>query len=346
MIKPRLLLVGNFLSSQTGTRSICEDLAERLAEIGFSLLSTSSQRLRASRMIDMAHTILSRRKDYEAAYIEVYSGLAFIWAEICASLLARIQRPFVLALHGGGLPDFFRKNPNRMRRLLSGAKKVVSPSWFIIKSLPAIKPQIQYMPNAVNLPRYPFRWRKQVEPRIVWLRAFHDIYNPEMAVNTLAEINKVIPNPTLTMIGPDKGDGSLQRTLKQVERLNLRSRVKLTGAILKTNVPSELSKGEIFINTTHFESFGISVMEAAACGLPIVSTRAGEIEFLWDDGVNALLVPTDDHHAMADAILRLMFEPGLAGCLSFNGRKNCDQFSWNYILPAWEQLFIKVVNND
>lgn len=346
MAKPCLLLIGNFLSASVGTRSVGEDLADRLAGIGYPVIKTSSRKGKIVRMLDMGITILCQRRIYDLAYLEVYSTLAFLWAEVCTRLLTSLHKPFVLVLHGGGLPDLATQNPSRVHRLLSQTKFVVTPSLFVQTKLSSFCPVIRYLPNAIDLSRYSFRLQDQAEPRLIWLRAFHEIYNPEMAVLVLAEVVKTHPDATLTLIGPDKKDGSMERTIRLIEDFKLVQKVFITGPIPKLEIPAELNKGGIFLNTTRFESFGVSVMEAAACGLPIVSTNVGELSYLWRNGEDAILVPSDDPKAMGEAVLRILSEPDLSGKLSASGKKRAEQFDWQIILPMWDRLFQQVLNRE
>jgi hypothetical protein len=88
MLKPRVLLVSNFLSLQGASRTIAEELAQRLTQAGYQVLQTSALRARLHRLLDMLWTAYSRRADYQIAYVEVYSGAAFLWkpAGLCAAL--------------------------------------------------------------------------------------------------------------------------------------------------------------------------------------------------------------------------------------------------------------------
>jgi glycosyltransferase involved in cell wall biosynthesis len=75
-----------------------------------------------------------------------------------------------------------------------------------------------------------------------------------------------------------------------------------------------------------------------ACGLCVVSTNAGGITYLLEHEHDALLVPPDDHEAMAAAVRRLLTEEGLAARISRNARRKAEQFDWSVILPQWEAL--------
>src|SRR5918912_1463847 len=72
--------------------------------------------------------------------------------------------------------------------------------------------ELRLLPNPVNADAYEARVRRTAEPRLVWLRSFHEIYNPSLAPRVVALLAGEFPDIRLTMVGRDKGDGSLQRT--------------------------------------------------------------------------------------------------------------------------------------
>jgi len=334
-----LLMIGNYLSAARHTRSVGEELGLRLQQRGWQVLSASGQTNRLLRLADMLATAIFHARQYRVALVEVYSGPAFTWAEAVCAALRLLKKPFVLALHGGGLPEFAQSNPRRVARLLGSAAAVVTPSRWIAVSLATLHSNIQYIPNAIQVDQYPYTLRGNITPRLSWLRAFHIIYQPWLAVEALSNLRKIFPSANLLMIGPDKGDSALEKTNSALCALELQDAVVIGGGVDKSEVPTWLNRADIFLNTTTYESFGVSLLEAAACGLPIVTTNVGELPYLWADGSEALLVPPNDPVAMANAIHRILSEPGLAEKLSFNGRKKAEQFDWSIVLPQWEKLF-------
>jgi glycosyltransferase involved in cell wall biosynthesis len=329
-------------------------LANRFKELNWEVTTTSHKTRKIPRLLDMLRTTYVSRFKYDIALVEVFSGPSFVWAEWVCWLLRRLQKPFVLTLHGGNLPAFAKRWPGRVRRLLNSATVVTTPSRYLQKALRSYRNDLLLLPNAIDLASYPFKLRTNPQPKFVWLRAFHEIYNPTMAPRVVAHLLEMgdLGSPTsdlrpptsdlhLTMYGPDKGDGSLDQVKSEVRRLNLEGRVSMPGAVPKTGVPKALNSGDIFLNTTNHESFGVSVMEAAACGLCIVSTNVGELPLLWQDGHDALLVQPADAKAMAGAVRRILTGPGLAERLSRNARFKAEQFDWSVILPLWE----RVLNN-
>ena len=335
----RLLLIGNFLSATTGTRGACEDLADQLETAGWSVIRTSTKPGRLARLADIVATILLRRHNYVLAHVEVYSGLAFGLAEVSCWLLRLLGKPVVLTLHGGDLPAFAVSQPRRMLRLLTAAAVVTTPSHMLQQTFARMRPDIRYIVNGLDLTRYPWRPPRAVSQRLCWLRAFHSNYDPAMAVATVKALHTEFPNVHLTMYGPDKRDGSLRHVEGYIRQYGLETYIAIPGAIPKREVPSALVGHDIFLNTTRLESFGVCVAEAAACGLPVISTNVGELPYLWKDGEEVLLVSEGDADAMALAVQRILIEPGLAEKLSSNARAKVEQFDWNAVLPQWQELF-------
>ena len=345
MHRPGLLLIGNFLSeSWIGTRGVCEDLAVRLETAGWSVLTTSSRPSRFARLLDFLLTVWWHRHRYNVAHVDVYSGLAFVWAELVCWALRMTKKPYVLTLRGGNLPAFARSSDKRVRRLLRNSSAVTAPSTYLLEQMRQYRQDIVLLPNPLDLTKYPFTRRQHPSPNLVWLRAFHDNYNPSLAVQVVALLAKDFPAVRLVMMGPNKGDGSRESMMDLVLKLGVLERVICPGGIPKDEIPHRLHQGDIFLNTPQVDNTPVSVLEAMACGLCIISTNVGGIPYLLEDEYDALLVPAGDHAAMAKAVQRLLTEDGLAERLSGNARRKAEQFDWSNILPRWERLLTGVAS--
>jgi glycosyltransferase involved in cell wall biosynthesis len=340
--RPDLLLIGNFLSRSFGNRSVCEDLAVALETAGWSVLTTSSRRSRFARLLDFLFTVWWQRHRYNVAQVDVYSGLAFVWAELVCSALRIVKKPYVLTLHGGNLPLFAQGSGKRVQRLLQSSSVVTTPSAYLFERMRSYRQDLVLLPNPLDLAKYPFKHREHLAPNLVWLRAFHDIYNPSLAVKVVALLVKDFPSVRLVMIGPNKGDGSRESMIDLAMKLGVQDQVICPGQVPKDEIPHWLHQGDIFLNTTRVDNTPISILEAMACGLCIISTNVGGIPYMLEDEHDALLVPADDQVAMAKAVQRLLTEDGLAERLSGNARRKAEQFDWSSILPRWESLLTGV----
>lgn len=335
-----VLLVGNFLSAHTANRSVGEEMADRLRQRGWKVITTSSCRNKLARLIDMVGTVLQRRMSYEAAQVDVFSGPAFLWAEMSCLALRAVRKPYVLTLHGGNLPTFYKKHPRRVCRLLQSAAVVTCPSRYLLDQMASCCGRLRLVPNPIDVGAYPYRPRTQPRPILIWLRAFHAIYNPTLAPRAMALLQGEFPGLSLKMVGPDKGDGSLQATQAAARQWCPMAEVQFPGGVAKSEVPRWLDQHDVFINTTNIDNTPVSVIEAMACGLNVVSTNVGGIPYLLDHGRDALLVEPDDAPAMAQAIRRLLRESGLGQRISSAARRKVEGFDWSRVLPQWETLFL------
>lgn len=333
-----VLVVGNFLSASLGVRGVCEDLAEQLVSAGWSVFTTSTKRPRLARLLDMLQTVWCRRHEYDLAQVDVYSGPSFVWAELVCQALQLVNKPYVLTLHGGNLPEFARRWPGRVRRLLASAAVITTPSGYLLQAMRPYRADLRLLPNPVDLGRYAYCRRERARPRLVWLRSFHAIYNPALAPKIVALLAADYPDIELTMVGPDRGDGSLQATRQVAADLGVSGRIAMPGGVRKAEVGEWMNKGDIFINTTNIDNTPISVLEAMACGLCVVSSDVGGIPYLVTHAHDALLVPPANPVAMANAVRCILDQPSLARHLSENARATAERFDWSVILPQWQSL--------
>lgn len=337
----RLLYVSNFLDAHANV-SYCHELAERLAARGMRVTRTSQRSNRAMRLADMLTTAWRHRSDYDVAIVDVFSGAAFVWAEAVCFALRRLGKPYVLTLHGGNLPVFAARWPTRVRRLLASARRVTAPSGYMREQMRRYRDDIVLLRNAVDTRANAFTERHAARARAIWVRAFHAIYNPALAADAIALATRAVPELSLTMLGPDKGDGSREALVRRARELGVAAKIDVLGRVDKRDVPAHLARADIFLNTTNIDNTPISVLEALASGLCVISTAVGGIPYLLEHERHALLVPPRDPVAMAAALERIVVDRELARRLSREGRALALEHDWVPVLAAWTRLLEEV----
>jgi len=169
------------------------------------------------------------------------------------------------------------------------------------------------------------------------MRAFHVIYNPELAIKAFALISEKYPNATLVMAGVDKG---LESKVKQLAKgLGVGGKVRFPGFLDAEAKTREFSDADIYLNTNNIDNMPVAIVEACAFGLPVVATDIGGIAALLNDGVDGILVPANNPDRVADAVTKLVEDPDLACRLSQNGRLLAERSSWESVRSCWENLF-------
>jgi glycosyltransferase involved in cell wall biosynthesis len=192
-----------------------------------------------------------------------------------------------------------------------------------------------FIPNILEIENYKFKNRKVIEPKLFWVRAFKEIYNPTLAIIVLDLLKKEYPKAKLCMVGPFVDD-SYSDCLKLISELKLENSVEFTDVLLKEDWHKKSEDYDIFINTTNFDNTPVSIMEAMALGLPIVSTNVGGMPFLIDDTSDGLLVSKSNAEEMTKAIISILdnTHPNLAE----NARKKVENFSWDANKEKWFQI--------
>jgi glycosyltransferase involved in cell wall biosynthesis len=159
-----------------------------------------------------------------------------------------------------------------------------------------------------------------------------------MAAKVAAALVRDYPALTLAMAGPDKGDGSFRQTRAEAAAAGLNGRIRFLGQVDKREVPRVLGQADIFLNTSYVDNTPVSVIEAMACGLCVVSTNVGGIPCLVRHGREALLVPPGDVRRMTAAVRRLL-QPGLlCRSLSRNARTAACAFDTSRVMASWNDL--------
>lgn len=319
-----------------------ERLADLFEQEGYRTISVSSATNRYVRLADIASTILRRRNDFDVLLLQVFSGPSFVVEDVASLLGRQLGRRIVMVLRGGGMPEFMARFPKWCRRVLSRAHVLVAPSTYLARAAALHGFRARVIPNVIDLSAYPYSHRTTLEPRLFWMRSFHPIYNPLMAVRVIERLRARGPLATLVMAGQDKGQEAEARVL--AERLRLNGAVRFSGFLDMAGKAREGSAADIFINTNRVDNMPVAVVEACAMGLPVVATAVGGVPDLLSDGETGLLVPDDDTEAMVDAICRLLDDRGLAGRLSENGRQLAEQSSWEQVRPQWWEVLREVSN--
>jgi glycosyltransferase involved in cell wall biosynthesis len=340
--KIQITFVGPMLGRHGGyVPSPAEEIAHHLAQCGYTCTLASSIVNRYLRFTDIIRVIVQERKRTDIICLQTFSGRSFVVEDIASWLGKQLRHCIVMVLHGGAMPEFMTRFPNWSRRVLSRAHVIVTPSTYLSGALEKFGFCAHIIPNTLDCHKYPYRHRTILTPHLIWMRAFHSAYNPEMAVRVLWRLSKSFPSATLTLAGPDKG--SLTTTKRLAQKLGVAEATRFPGFLNMEAKIREGSVNDIYLNTNNIDNMPVSVLEMGAMGLPVVATAVGGIPHFLTNGQTGLLVPENDDEAMTEAIKRLLNDSALAGQLSASGRSLAEHCSWDHVGPQWEKLFSEVL---
>lgn len=343
--RPRLCVVGPMVGRNPGyVTTQGQRLSDLLGSAGYNVISVSSRVNRYRRLADIAWTLVSRAREIDVLVLEIYGGSSFVVEDLASFLGRRCGHKVILWLHGGALPDFTARYPRWSDRVFRRGHAMVSPTAFLARAVAQRGFAAQVIANTLDLSEYRFRLRRGLAPRLFWMRTFHPVWNPEMAIRVLARVHRSYPEATLVMAGQDRGWQSRIREL--AGRMGLNRSVRFAGFLDPAAKAREGDAADIFINTNRIDNMPVAVLEAGAMGLPVVSTNVGGVPDLLEHEHTALLTPSEDDAAMAGAVIRLLREPDLAARLSTHGRRLAERSSWESVRPQWERLFQSVRSDN
>jgi glycosyltransferase involved in cell wall biosynthesis len=162
----------------------------------------------------------------------------------------------------------------------------------------------------------------------------------ETLVDAFASVAAGEPRARLVLVGSGQGQAlSVEEPLRgRVGAAGLAERVTFTGRL--DDVSDPLRAADVFAFPSRFEGLGISLVEAAACGLPAVGSRTGGIVDVLGDGRGGLLVPPGDTAALADALRALLRDPARRAALGAGAREvACERFDARDSLARYRFLF-------
>ncbi len=332
----QLLYIGNKLSKHGNTATSIETLGGFLEMEDYKVYYASSKKNKIIRFLEMIFTTIWYSKKVNYVLIDTYSTQNFYYALVISQLCRVFNVKYIAKLHGGDLPNRLLKSPFFSNLIFKNAYKISAPSNYLMKAFEVkYAENLIYIPNTIEIEKYAFLKREYTYPKLLWVRSFSKIYNPKMAIDVLFNLKKIFPKVVLTMVGPDK-ENLIEDCKKYASELDVE--VNFTGKLAKEEWVNLSKEYNIFINTTHFDNTPISVIEAMALGLPVVSTNVGGIPYLLNHRKNGLLVGDSDVKGMTSEIVEILNNEILRDNITINARSTVESFDWTVIKQKWFEI--------
>lgn len=320
--------------SETGkTVTTIETLSDALEGEGFQVTAVSRQSNKVLRLLEMLFSILKNVAKTDYVLIDTYSTQNFYYAYLCSQLCRLLNLKYIPILHGGNLPKRLKNSPKLSTAIFKNAYINIAPSNYTKSHFEAFGfHNIKIIPNAIDIAAYAFEDRNFEKVHLLWVRSFSKIYHPQLAVDVLYGLRKKGISATLCMVGPDN-DGSLEKTKHYAETLGVD--VTFTGKLSKIEWITLAKNYSYFINTTNFDNMPVSVIEAMALGLPVISTHVGGLPYLIEDRKTGILVEPNNGSAFVEAIMELKNNPKNTRKLVVNAKHKVQDFDWSVVKFLW-----------
>lgn len=278
----------------------------------------------------------------DCVHILSHSYLSFFLFTFPAVAAARLQRKRVLIhYHGGAAEPFLRKWFWLARLAFQSADKVVVPSRFLASVFQKFNVPTVVVPNILEVEAFPFRKRSPLHPRVIMARHLEPVYNVACGIRAFAILRKTFPDAVLTVAGDGSEKGAL---ITLCSDLGLSDCVSFSGNIANEQMRELYDRADIYLNSSRVDNQPVSILEAFACGLPVVTTAVGGIPYMVTHEEDALLASDDDAAGLADRMRALLRDPSLSERLIRNARARIAEHSWERVYSRQSALYLAEEN--
>ena len=330
-----LLIVGPVIIDSKSSGGEGEKLYQVFKNEAYNVAKVSRFRNRFVRMLDTIFYLIWNNRKYDLVVLMVFSGRAFVLETISLIIGKLFRKKVIAVLHGGAFQDFYESNERWCNKVFNNCDVIATPSKMIQKYLTERSFNIVYLPNFIDERKFNITKRSVTANKLLWVRAFDDIYHPELIIEAMRILKEKNPKIHLTMIGPDKG--LLKKCKDLISNYDLEGNIEILGFVPNDDLPAYYRNHNVFVNTTRFESFGVCLVEAASCGLPIVSVCVGEIPFVWEHNKNIKLTERNPI-AFASEIFELLENKMLSETISRNASLLVEQYTWENVSFKWSDI--------
>lgn len=279
--------------------------------------------------------------------VNIHYPLASFLPVALAARLAGL--PIVTSVHGADLfprGEPLRRYPLALRAVLGLSARIVAPSdgylAQVATQLPGLADRAESIHNGIRLEEFatsrrdPGARRRPAGRYLLTIAAHNPKKGLDVLLSAFARVADRHPDVRLLLLG----DGPLRDQLEaQASRLGLDERARFLGTRGRAETIELLQGCAVFVLASRAEPFGLAVLEALACGRPVVATKVGGIREIVRDGVDGLLVEPDDPAALAAAIDTFLDDPEAGRRCGRAGLLRAREFTAEANSLEYESLF-------
>lgn len=273
---------------------------------------------------------------FDVAHVFAASYFSFVITPAPAVLIAKLfGKPVLLNYHSGEAEDHLRRWPRSTKLIFRLADRVIVPSHYLVNVFAQFGVKAEAVSNTAPLERFTFRERRPLRPTLLSSRSLESHYNIADTLRAFALIEQRMPEASLIVAG----DGSERARLQALAAELGLKQVEFVGAVAPDRMPELYDRADVFVNASLIDNMPLSLIEAFACGLAVVSSNAGGIPHLVTGGETGLLVPCGDYKALAANVIRLLEDQRLAAELIRRARAACQQYTWAATRVLWLKVY-------
>lgn len=285
-----------------------------------------------------AHLLLKIHK-HDVIHVFSASYFSFLLAPAPAILMARLfGKKVILNYRSGEAEDHLRCWPRTAVPIMKLADELIVPSPYLVDVFRKFGLRAIPIANVIDPDLFKFRQRKPLLPIFLSNRNFYPLYNVACIVRAFAIIQQKFPEAKLTIAGGGSQRVSLEALVRELKLRN----VEFSGPIAPGKMNSLYDDAHVYLNSSNIDNMPGSILESFASGLPVVSTNAGGIPYIVTHERTGLLVPKNDHEAMASRAIQLLESPEFAESIARNAHEECRAYTWEAVRDRWLETYMEL----
>lgn len=332
MDRMSILIVGNYIEDNGGISGIIYNHFIKVREEGHDVAIFNTKRSSFERLF-LFLPLLIKSRNYNIIHVHGCSSFGF-YPVVLGIIVGRCfyRKRTVVTYHGGGAEEFLQKHSKFVRTILLKANCVMVMSGFLQNVFKKYRIDTTILPNLIDVEIREDSFLCFDLPRLISIRALKRNYNIDDIINALSIINEKYPNSQLKIIGTGEKYELLLSLSEQLKVAN----VTFEGMLINEQIPDELLKSNIMISVPSFDNQPMSILEAFACGVPVISSRVGGIPFMIEDWETGFLVDVHKPEQIAEKVNWIMTNPEKTKKVIENAKSEVKRYQWSSIK---KQLF-------
>ena len=286
-------------------------------------------------------SLLVQVRRYDVIHVFSASYFSFVLAPTPAILIAKLyRRKVLLNYHSGEAEDHLRRWRRTAIPTIKLADALVVQSEYLVEVFAQFGLKAHAIYNIIDPGKFRFRERVPLRPVFLSNRNLESHYGVDRVLRAFAIIQAKVPEASLKVVGDGSQRGSLEALASDLGLQN----ITFTGQVDPNSIADVYDAADIYLNGSEIDNQPLSLLEAFACGLPIVTTDAGGIAFMVIAGKTGMVVPRGDYQQMADRALRLLNDSALTKTIVEQGRQECRKYAWESVRDQWLNTYEKLGN--
>jgi len=330
----KILLIANYKPSVGGISGQIEISLEYFND-NINQIDLFNTKDNILKRILMPFVLFIKGRKYDIFHIHGCSFFGFFPIVIGVMIGKLLKKKIIITYHGGELYEFINKYKTKVIYFLNKADIITVPSKYLQNILNNNSIKSKYLPNIIRDDNVYFKKREKLKPILIVTRTLDEVYNIPLSIMAFKDLKKVVPDAKLKIVG----DGKLKNEILELVKKENIDDIEFIGRVPNSKIGEILNTADIFINPSNKDNMPLSLFEALACGLPVISTNVGGIPDYIIDGINGFLIEPNNKEQLTNKILYVLNNQAEVQKIIDNGYQTFEKLTLRNLKSEYLKLY-------